>query len=213
MRRLAPLALIAVLAGCGGKSHSDTDAESTTAAQDSKTVAVVGRTRITEAEIAALMAYSRARATEEGEQFPARGTAQYAAVRRKTISSLVVLTEYEQKAAAVGIHFTADQIEARAATIESEGTEGKDSPTVEHAKELLARLGLARDALFAYATKSVSVTPAEIRRYLAQNRSFYKNFPAARKTVRAQLLALKRNRIATAFFARLPREFHVTYLR
>jgi hypothetical protein len=78
---------------------------------------------------------------------------------------------------------------------------------------LLARLGLARDVLFVYVSKGVAVTSAEVQRYFQQNRSFYENFPAAKKTIREQVLAQKRNKVAIAFFARLPREFHVTYLR
>jgi hypothetical protein len=216
LRRLAPLAVIAVLAGCGGKSHSNAPTPVTTSkgAGQAQAVAMVGDRPITEAQVAALMAYSRARALEEGELFPAPGTAQYAAVRRKAISSLVTLVEYEQKARAIGVRFTAEQIADRAETIESEGTpEGKDAPAVQYAKVLLARLGLARDALFAYATRSVAVTSAEIDAYFEQNRTFYENFPAARKTIREQALALKRNKIAIAFFARLPRAFRVKYLR
>jgi hypothetical protein len=218
VRRVAPIALLAaVLAGCGGKSHTIAPAASTSTAgagPPGRVVAIVGHTRVNEAQVAALMAFTRARALEEGEPFPPPGSAQYAAVRRKTISTLVTLVEYEQKASSLGIRFTRQAIITRAQTIESEGApQGKDPPEVQYAKLLLARLGLVRDGLFTYVSQSVSVTPAEIRAYFEQNRSFYDTFPAAKKTIRDQVLAVKRNKVASRFFLQLPKQFHVTYVR
>ena len=52
---------------------------------------------------------------------------------------------------------------------------------------------------------------AEIHAYFEKNRAFYENFPAAKKTIREQLVAVKRNAVANAFFEKLPSEFKVAY--
>lgn len=214
MKRLLLICALAVAPlGCGGAGGSSKPAQitaGTTVARTPEVFAIVGPTRITASQVAGLIAYGQARAQEEGEPFPPQGTAQFAAVQKKAIDALVTLAEYEQKAASVGIHFTPEAITERAKTIEQEGR-NVDTPQVQSAKRLLARLGLARDALFTYATRKVVVTKADVHAYFAQNRTFYENFPAAKKTIHEQVMAVKRNNVGNAFFARLPSEFKVVY--
>jgi len=215
VKRLALLCLAAVaLAGCGGggAKPGKTFARSGGGPKPAQILATVGPTKITQRQVAALVAYSRARALEEGEVLPRSGTALYRAVQQKAIDTLVTLAEYEQKAASLGIHFDRRAVLERAKSIESEGT-NKDTNQVEGAKQLLARLGLSRDALFAYVTRNVAVTKADVQEYFEKNRRFYENFPAAKKTIREQELAVKRNNVGNAFFARLPSEFKVVYKR
>jgi hypothetical protein len=215
VKRLALLCLAAMaLAGCGGEGAKPgkTVARSGGGPKPARVLATVGLTKITQRQVAALAAYSRARAVEEGEVLPRPGTALYRAVRQKAIDTLVTLAEYEQKAASLGIHFDRQAILERAKSIENEGT-NKDTKQVEGAKQLLARLGLYREALFTYVTRNVVVTKADVHAYFEKNRRFYENFPAAKKTIRDQVLAVKRNNVGNAFFAKLPGEFKVVYKR
>jgi hypothetical protein len=200
LKRLASIGVLTLtLAACGGGGESS-----------GKTFATVNGEKVTQSDADALVSYSRARAQEEGEDFPATGAAQYRAVEKKAVDTLVTLAEFEQKADSLGIHIDKDAIEERAKSLESEGS-GKDDKETERAKELLAKLGLLRDALFAQITKDVTVTAPEIRAYLEKNRVYYENFPAAKKTIRAQVVGVKKNAVADAFFRNLPSEFKVTY--
>jgi hypothetical protein len=198
LKRLAIIGVLALaLVACGGESSG-------------KTLATVNSEKVAESDADALVSYSRARAEEEGEDFPAKGSPQYGAVEKKAVDTLVTLAEFEQKADSLDIHIDKDAVEERAKSLESEGS-GKDDKETERAKELLAKLGLLRDALFAQVTKDVTVTAPEIRAYFERNRVYYDNFPAAKKTIRAQLVGVKKNAVADAFFRKLPSEFKVIY--
>src|SRR5439155_3644989 len=116
-------------------------------------------------------------------------------LRRNAIRMLVILAELEQKGAQVGIALHGDEVERRAKGVDPEGGGAKDAEKTD-APLLLARLGLIREKLFAYATRHVRISPAQVRAFYAAHRAVYRRYPQPLATVREQLLATARNRAA-----------------
>src|SRR5205814_1687546 len=152
-----------------------------------------------------LLQFGKSRAQEEGVDFPAAGTPEFRRLRRNAVDTLVTLAEFEQTGARLGISLRPDEVERRAAGVGEAGEGGEADAS--DAAPLLARLGLLREKLFAFATRKVRVTAAETGAFYAAHRAAFRRYPHPFATAREQLLAARRNGVATRFFERIQREF------
>jgi hypothetical protein len=195
MRRLTVLvALVALLAGCGGGE---------------KTVARVGSDKIPERDLEALLEFSKEHALEEGEDFPEEGTAEFRRLRTNFLKTLINLSEFRQKADELGIEVKDEEIEQREQTIESDQPRDKqesEGNVIMHARELLAEHGLLREKLYAHAIREVTVGAAEARAFYDSHRSQFRDVAAAR----AALLAQKQSAAGQRFFDQIEAEFAPT---
>jgi parvulin-like peptidyl-prolyl isomerase len=176
-----------VAAGCGGKDDVPADA-----------VAVVDGTVITKAQLDDLM--GRAKKSYEGQkrEFPKAGTAEFTALQGQAVLYLVQRVEYQKEAEKLNVAVSADEIDKKIVEVTKQYFGGSKA-TLE---KQLAQQGYTDDGfrkdieaqilsekIFANVTKSVTVTPADIQKYYADNKAQYTI--AESRDVRHILLAKK----------------------
>jgi hypothetical protein len=191
---LVALAVVAVaIAAVVRRGHHD------------RTVATVGRQKITESQLDLTVEHFHEDADREGRPFPAKGTGEYKQVQRIALGLLVHWAGLEEAARKLGVHVTEAQVDARAAAPSGESEEGGDVRFKAEAafKRGTARTQLITEAVFRKLTAGVHVQPAEVRAYYRTHRELYGSTPFARveAAIRSQLLSARKNAIMTRWLA------------
>ena len=106
-------AVVALAAGCGGSGSGSSSGDTTGSDLGSGIVATVGGTKITQAQLDALMKRAQEQAKAGKQTFPAVGSPEYKQIQDKAVTLLVQRAEYEQKAKQLGITITSKQIDQR----------------------------------------------------------------------------------------------------
>jgi len=178
LKYLAPLALVVVLAACGGGGSSDSLAN-----QD---VAVVGKTHIVKAQYDALLEQAKQSYKSQGQAFPKVGTSGYETVRGEAISLLVQQAEREEKAASMGVTVTPKQIDQRLAQIKKQYFNNSATKYKAYLKQNKLTDAVVREdvreqlisqAVFDQVTKNVTVSDKDAQTYYQQHASQYKQQP------------------------------------
>jgi len=178
LKYLAPLALVAVLAACGGGGSSDSLAN-----QD---VAVVGKTHVDKAQFDALIERAKQSYKSNGQKFPKAGTSGYETVKGEAISLLVQQAERDEKASSMGIAVTDKQIAARLALIKKQYFSNSATKYKAYLKQNnltdaymrdSVREQLISEAVFAKVTKGVTVSDKDAQTYYKQHISQYQQQP------------------------------------
>jgi hypothetical protein len=190
VRRLALVVpLVAALAACGGENET--------------TVARVGKTKVTAAQLEHVIEQSRERILESGQKPPKAGSPAYATLRKQALGLVVYRAELAEQARRLGVRVDEDEIERRIGQSASE-EEDKDA---EAGIEDAVRAQVIYEQLFDRVTGNAAVNENEIARYYREHPAFFAKPPkpltAVRSSIRAQLLAAKRNDAMKRFLARM----------
>jgi parvulin-like peptidyl-prolyl isomerase len=186
---------VLVAAGCGGKSSGSTGGNGV----PTDAVATVAGQTITRAELDDLMKTAALTYKQNKSAFPKPGTLEYQKLQQQAAVYLVTQEEYEQQAAALGVKVTpADVSTALTALIKQrwKGDRSKFDAYLKTTGYTLAQFndGLRRqllgNRLTKAVTKSVTVTPAEVKAYYEKNKSSSPYTTPAQRRVRHILVAL-----------------------
>lgn len=178
LKFLLPLALVSVLAACGGGASSDSLAN-----QD---VAVVGKTHIVKAQYDALLEQAKQSYKSQGQTFPKVGTSGYETVKAQAISLLVQQAEREEKATSMGVTVTDKQIDARLAQIKKQYFSNNETKYKAYLKQNKLTNAVVREdvreqlisqAVFDQVTKNVTVSDQDVHNYYQQHLTQYKQQP------------------------------------
>jgi foldase protein PrsA len=183
-------ALVLLAAGCGGGG---------TKSVPSSAVAVVGSDTITKAQFNTLVDGTKSAYVARKTAFPKPGTTQYKAIQDQTMKYLVQQSELEQKAKALGIVVTDQDVTARIKSIKTQYFGGSEAKYQQQLKaqgltEPLLRLNLhgqiLSEKLYAKITGSVKVPDADVQKYYNDHKSTYAQ--AASRDVRHILVNNKK---------------------
>ena len=183
-------ALVLLAAGCGGGG---------TKSVPSSAVAVVGSDTITKAQFNTLVDGTKSAYVARKSAFPKPGTTQYKAIQDQTMKYLVQQSELEQKAKALGIVVTDQDVTARIKSIKTQYFGGSEAKYQQQLKaqgltEPLLRLNLhgqiLSEKLYAKITGSVKVPDADVQKYYNDHKSTYAQ--AASRDVRHILVNNKK---------------------
>jgi hypothetical protein len=142
MPRLAIAALVvALLAGCGGKSD--------------KTVAEVGGQKVTRQQLDALVAHFRREAQVEGKDFPKEGSRGFVQLRNQLLGLLVYRTELQQAADRLGVKVNEDEVRRRLTTVPSGGEQEGDANGDTYARDTV-EAELLKEGIAAKVTRHVT---------------------------------------------------------
>jgi foldase protein PrsA len=170
-----PVLLVVVLlaAGCGGGGGTKVPADD---------VALVGKTPITKAQLAGLMAGAKRNYKARKQPFPKVGTSGYDDLQNRAVAYLVEEAELQQKAATLGITVKPKDVDTRLKELKQQYFQGNQK---EYEKQLKAQ-GLTepqlRQDLFAQilsekiytkVTSKVKVTNADVQTYYNEHKSSY----------------------------------------
>lgn len=178
LRFLLPLALVSVLAACGGGGSSGS--------LGSNDVAVVGNTHIAKAQYDALLEQAKQSYKQQGQAFPKVGTSGYETVKAEAVSLLVQQAEREEKAASMGVTVTDKQIADRLAQIKKQYFKNnakdyqaylKQNKLTEAVVREDVREQLISQAVFDKVTKNVTVSDKDIHDFYQQHISQYTQQP------------------------------------
>jgi hypothetical protein len=150
----------------------------------------------------------RAEAKREGHDFPPDGTARFKVVQSQLLRLLVSRAEVEAAASREGVHATDAEAERRiAAAPGADPSEGPDAFAV-----ATTRAQLVQERLFAKVTRGVSVQPTAAHAYYRAHRALYgkQTFASVAASIRAQLLAERRNAAMQRWFAAMHRRLDST---
>jgi foldase protein PrsA len=208
------LALVALLAACGGGSGGGS------VSNDS--VAKVYSTSITKASFNSLMEVGFAKYKAQHQPKPKVGTAAYTQLKDQAIAFLVQQEELQQEADKLGVKVTQQDIDKQLATIRKTYYKGsnskfmaalkKDDITLAQLEQYSLRPNLLTTKLQAKVTSSVKVTDAAAQKYYTQNKSTFTT-PETREVrhilVNSKSLAEKiyRKLKAGANFAKLAKKY------
>jgi parvulin-like peptidyl-prolyl isomerase len=178
MRRSLPLVLLSLLlallvAACGGDGGGSLG---------SKDIATVGSEKITKDDLDAMM--SRAKKSYEAEKrpFPKPGTRDFNLLQSQAISFLVQRAEFAEKASAMGIHISDEQVDKKIDSVKKQFYGGSDKRYKDELKKQGLTEDQARKEVRAYlisqavakkVTAKAHVSDAAIRAYYQQNRASY----------------------------------------
>lgn len=184
----AVLAVAAFAAGCGGGSGSVPDGA----------VAVVDGTSIPRAELDRLIDRTRSSYESQKRDFPKAGTAEYQALQAQAVTFLVQQEQYRQEAEALGLAITEADIDKELERVRKQFFDGnqkkleealakQDTTIAELRSDIRARVLATK--LTEDATKGITVSAADIRKYYDDNKSQYEKDES--RSVRHILLAVK----------------------
>ena len=172
MKRAALLALLVVLAGCGGSSE-DVPADA---------VAVVDGQEIARSDYEALIAQAKKSYTNRKREFPAAGSQEFQTLRNQAVQYLVQREQFEQAAEDLDIEVTDKQVDARLDQVVKQyfggdrkkyDTQLKQQGVTERQVREEIRSQLVSEKIFAKVTGKEAVTEAEIAAYYAKNKQQY----------------------------------------
>src|SRR4051812_1394149 len=187
--RLAVLAAVVLVAGCGGGN---------------KVLARVGDHEVTQKQVDDAIAYLEYEANLEHRGFPAKGSAERKQAERALVDLLIQRARYEVEAARLGVGVSLVEVRARLGG----GEESNANPppgTAYH--EATVRSTILYGRLYDRITEHVSVSDAQVRAFYDAHRSAYPQpFPEVRDTLRAQLLASRKNEVMRRWQQKIERE-------
>ena len=172
MKRAALLAMLVVLAGCGGSSE-DVPADA---------VAVVDGQEIARSDYEALIAQAKKSYTNRKREFPAAGSQEFQTLRNQAVQYLVQREQFEQAAEDLDIEVTDKQVDERLEQVVKQyfggdrkkyDTQLKQQGVTERQVREEIRSQLVSEKIFAKVTGKEAVTEAEIAAYYAKNKQQY----------------------------------------
>ncbi len=172
------VAVAVLVAGCGGSSSAKLGSED---------VAVVGDQHISHANLDEIMARAKKSYERQGQKFPAQGTASYQTIRDQAVSLLVQQTEFEAKAAAMGIKVTDAEIAQRLAFLKKQYYGGSEQKYLADIKKQgytdaqvraeVIKPQLISEKVQKQILKDVKVSDAEVHQYYTSHLSAYTQPP------------------------------------
>ena len=177
-RILAPLALLAVIAGlvvagCGGGGSGKVSAGS---------VAKVVKTDITRSSFNELMDRSQRSYKAQKRTFPTAGSSEYIALQTQALQFLVQRAEFEIKATELGIKIDEKSVDTRLADIKKQYFGGdqkkyeqqiKDQGLTDAQVRADLRAQIISEEVFKKATSEVKVSDADVEAYYKKNTTTY----------------------------------------
>jgi hypothetical protein len=193
----AAISALAAATGCDGNDE---------------TIATVGGAKITRERMQGILEHAKEEAAREGHGFPKRGTAEHRNLERQAVALLVYHEELEQRAAALGVRVSDEEVERRAKLAsENEDDEGEGADFAEES----ARASLLYRGVYDRLGKKVHVSGAQIVRFYRSHRGRYgaRTLPDVRDEIRKTLLDEGRNAAMARWIAAMRRELDpkVTY--
>jgi foldase protein PrsA len=172
---LVSLALVAVLAACGGGGGSGNVPNDAIAAVDS--------TPVLKTSFNSLMAVACARYKAQGQACPKVGTPTYTQLRDQAVTFLVQQDELEQEAKKLGVTVTQKDVDNQVAQIKKTYYKGsekelekalkKDDITLQQLELYNLRPNLLNSKLQAKVTSNIKVTDAAAQKYYNQNKASF----------------------------------------
>jgi hypothetical protein len=171
------------------------------------TVATVGRQRISQRQLDLTVDHFREEAAAENHPFPKSGTSEYRVVQRQSLGLLLDRARLAEAAGRLGVHVSDAMVQRRVEAAGSGESEDGAEAEADAARAFLrstARAQLITEAVFATVTAPVRVSAAAVRAYYIAHRAVYGGTPftAARRPIRAQLLAARRNAVMARWLRR-----------
>jgi hypothetical protein len=190
--RIAALAAVVLLAGCGGGN---------------KVLARVGDQEVTQNQVDDGIAYYEYEAKLEHRGFPEAGTPERKQAERVLLDLLVRRARWEIEAEKLGVGVSLVEVRARLGG----GEESNANPppgTTFH--EAAVRSQLLYGRLYERVTRGVTVSDAEVRAfYDAHRKAYTQRLAEVRETLRGQLLAARRNAAMRRWEQKIERELPV----
>ena len=172
---LVTLALVALLAACGGGSGNGS--------VPNDSIATVGPTSITKANFTSLMAVACARYKAQGQKCPAVGTDTYTQLRDQAVTFLVQQEELNQEAKKLGVAVTNSDVAKQVAQIQKTYYKNsrakllaalkKDDITLTQLEQYNLRPNLLSSKLQSKVTSNVQVTDAAAQAYYNKNKTSF----------------------------------------
>ena len=176
------VALVPVLAACGGGDSNDSAA--TTAAVSQKdvpadAVALVGDEPISNASFDALLKQAEQSYKTQKREFPKAGTAEYEALKNQAVQFLVQRVQFEQRAKELGITVTDDDVDKKLEELKKQYFEGDEKKFEDQIKEqgltldqvkADVRAQVVSEKIFEKVTKDVTVADADLQAYYDKNK-------------------------------------------
>jgi hypothetical protein len=163
----------------------------------SATVATVADEKITRKQLDLAVEHFHEQADREGRPFPANSTSAYEEVQRQALRYLVALAELEVAAARLGVRVSDREVEARVASNAGGGEEEGISIRVRAEAAFVrqaARQQLLKERVYKKVGANVRVSDDQVRAYYASHRRLFDQpFSTLAASIRAQLIATKRN--------------------
>jgi foldase protein PrsA len=172
---LVPLALVAVLAACGGGGGSGS--------VPNDAVATVDSTPVLKTSFNSLMAVACARYKAQGQACPKVGTPTYTQLRDQAVTFLVQQDELEQEAKKLGVTVTQKDVDNQIEQIKKTYYKGsekelekalkKDDITLQQLELYNIRPNLLNSKLQAKVTSNIKVSDAAAQKYYNQNKTSF----------------------------------------
>ncbi len=173
---LLTLALVALLAACGGGSGNGN--------VPNDAIATVGSTPITKASFNSLIAVGCARYKAQGQSCPKVGTTAYTTLRDQAVSFLVQQEELQQEAQKLGVNVTQKDVDSQLAQIQKTYYKNsrpkllaalkKDDITLAQLEQYNLRPNLLSTKLQAKVASNVQVSTAAAQSYYDKNKTSFK---------------------------------------
>ncbi len=180
--------------------------------QKVKIAATVGGTKISVQRVDALIKHAETEAKREGKNFPPKGSAEYKLLRRQALDLIVYHEELEQSASSLGITVTEQQLEAGGRDLRERHAGGTQRDPGEEIfwRESFRGQFLYR-RIFQRVTRGIRVSDREIRADYRAHADLYRlqgrSFAQARRSIKANLVATKRNAAMARWVSRMRLEF------
>ena len=172
---LVTLALVALLAACGGGSGNGN--------VPNDSIASVGSTSVTKANFTSLMAVACARYKAQGQACPKVGTDTYTQLRDQAVTFLVQQEELGQEAQKLGVSVTQKDIDKQVEQIQKTYYKGskakflaalkKDDITLAQLEQYNLRPNLLSSKLQSKVTSNVQVSDAAAQKYYNDNKTSF----------------------------------------
>ena len=185
-------AIAALVAGCGGGSASSSGNV------PPGSVASVGTDTIPKSEFDLVMSAAKSSYKQQGQSFPALGSAQYDQVRDQVVTYLVQQDELTQGGKNIGVTVSQQDVDNRLAQLKKhyfKGSEKKWNAALKASGETLKQVELQVRAqvlgqkIYNKVTSGVTVSDAAVKAYYEKNKASYTTKPT--RTVRHILVKTK----------------------
>lgn len=184
-------AVAALAAGCGGGSSSS-------GTVPPGAIASVGSDTIPKSQFSLVLGAAKSSYKQQGQTFPALGTAQYNQVRDQVVTYLVQQDELTQGGKQIGVTVTQQDVDKRIAQLKKhyfKGNEKKWNAALKASGETLQQVELQvrgqvlGEKIYNKVTSGVTVSDAAVKSYYEKNKASYTSKPT--RTVRHILVSSK----------------------